>query len=248
TMLSVANRTAAAVEAGQGDLFGQSLSETGDGGLHLPAVEPWLPMEKLAAEFEAVGFYLSGHPLDDYMKQLARIGVEPWASFHEKVLNGNGSVAKLAGTVTYRQERRSRNGNRFAFIGFSDPSGQFEAVVFSDTLASARDLLEPGSAVIARVEADVDGEEVRLRLQAVERLDQATAGLQSGITIFVRDEAPVESIARRLANGGRAPVQVIVQLPGGREVSIALGDRFSVTPQVKGAIKAIPGVLDVQDF
>ena len=248
TMLAAANRAAAAAEAGQGDLFGPFAAEAGDGGLHLPASEPWLAMEKLAAEFEAVGFYLSGHPLDDYMKQLARIGVEPWAGFRDKVVAGAGTVAKLAGTVTYKQERRSKNGNRFAFVGFSDPSGQFETVIFSDLLASARDLLEPGSAVVARVEADVDGEEVRLRLQGVEPLEQATAGLQSGITIFLRDERPIESIARRLANGGKAPVQLILQLPGGREVAIALGERFSLSPQVKGAIKAIPGVIDVQDF
>jgi DNA polymerase-3 subunit alpha len=247
-ILSVAHRTAAAAEAGQGDLFGHSVSDASNGGLHLPGVEPWLPMEKLAAEYEAVGFYLSGHPLDGYMKQLARVGVEPWAGFHEKVMHGYGNVAKLAGTVTYKQERRSRNGNRFAFVGFSDPSGQFEAVVFSDTLASTRDILEPGSAVVIKVEADVDGDEVRLRLQEAEALDQATGGLQSGLTIFLRDEAPIDSIARRLVNGGRAPVQVIVQLPGGREVLIALGDRFSVNPHIKGAIKAIPGVVDVQDF
>jgi DNA polymerase-3 subunit alpha len=248
TILSLAQRTAAAAEVGQGELFGHSGSQAPNSDFHLPAVEPWLPMDKLAAEYEAVGFYLSGHPLDGYLKQLARIGVEPWAAFHEKVLNGQGNVAKLAGTVTYRQERRSKNGNRFAFVGFSDPSGQFEAVVFSDTLASARELLEPGNAVVIRVEADVDTEEVRLRLQEAEPLDRATSELQSGIVIFLRDEAPVDSIARRLANGGKAPVQVILQLPGGREVSIALGNRFSLNPQIKGAIKAIPGVLDVQDF
>jgi DNA polymerase-3 subunit alpha len=248
TILAAASRSAAAAEAGQGDLFGLSALDAPDGGLRLPAVEPWLPMERLAAEFEAVGFYLSGHPLDDYMKQLARIGVESWAAFHDKVLNGQGSVAKLAGTVTYKQERRSKNGNRFAFVGFSDPSGQFETVVFSDTLAVSRDFLETGKAVIAKVEADIDGEEVRLRLQEVEPLEQATAGLQTGITIFLKDASPVESIARRLVNGGRAPVRVILQLPGEREVTIALGTSFSVTPQVKSAIKAIPGVIDVQDF
>ena len=111
-----------------------------------------------------------------------------------------------------------------------------------------RDILEPGTALIVRVEADVDTEEVRLRLQSAEILDQAAANSQTGITIFVNDDRPVESIAQRLKNGGRAPVRIIVQLKQGREVDIALGSKFTVTPQVKGAIKAIPGVVDVQDF
>jgi DNA polymerase-3 subunit alpha len=182
------------------------------------------------------------------MKPLAKLGVESWVSFHEKALTKGATAAKLAGTITYRQERRSKNGNRFAFVGFSEPSGQFETIVFSDLLASARDLLEPGNAVVVRVEADVDADEVRLRLQEVELLEKASAMIQPGLVVFLKDEGPLESIALRLKNGGRAPVKLIVQLPQGREVDIWLGNKFTVTPQLKGAIKAIPGVIDVQDY
>jgi DNA polymerase-3 subunit alpha len=247
TILSVANRAMNEAEAGQNDLFGSNVSGVA-GELVLPVVEPWLPIERLNAEFEAVGFYFSGHPLDDYVKPLAKLGVETWASFHEKALTKGATAAKLAGSVTYRQERRSRNGNRFAFVGFSDPTGQFETIVFSDTLATTRDLLEPGKAIIARVEADVENDEVRLRLQGAEVLDQAAASVQTGLSVFLRDGAALSSIAQRLKNGGRAPVKLILQLQGGREVDIALGGNFTITPQIKGAIKAIPGVVDVQDY
>ncbi len=247
TILSLAHRNSAQAEVGQNDLFGAGSSGDAED-FPLPKSEPWLPMERLNAEFEAVGFYLSGHPLDDYVKPLERLGVELWTTFQEKVLTRGATAAKLAGTVTYKQERRSKNGNRFAFAGFSDPSGQFETIVFSDTLAVTRDLLEPGTALIVRVEADVDSDEVRLRLQSAEILDKAAANSQTGITIFVNDDKPVDSIAQRLKNGGRAPVRIIVQLREGREVDIALGSKFTVTPQVKGAIKAIPGVVDVQDY
>jgi DNA polymerase-3 subunit alpha len=248
TILSMANRTTAEAEAGQNDLFSGAATKGSSHELALPAVEQWLPIERLKAEFEAVGFYFSGHPLDDYMKPLDKLGVESWASFQEKALTKGATAAKLAGTITYRQERRSKNGNRFAFVGFSEPSGQYETIVFSDLLATARDLLEPGNDVIVRVEADVDGEEVRLRLNGVEILDKASAAVQSGLIVFIKDEAPIVSIAQRLKNGGRAPVKLIVQMPTGREVDIALGNKFTVTPQLKGAIKAIPGVIDVQDY
>jgi DNA polymerase-3 subunit alpha len=247
-ILSMANRTVAEAEAGQDDLFGSGPAGELIEDLRLPVIEPWLPIERLNAEFEAVGFYFSGHPLDDYMKPLAKLGVESWVSFHEKALTKGATAAKLAGTITYRQERRSKNGNRFAFVGFSEPSGQFETIVFSDLLASARDLLEPGNAVVVRVEADVDADEVRLRLQEVELLEKASAMIQPGLVVFLKDEGPLESIALRLKNGGRAPVKLIVQLPQGREVDIWLGNKFTVTPQLKGAIKAIPGVIDVQDY
>lgn len=138
SILAMANRTSMAAEAGQNDLFGGMPGVSDE--LVLPRRDAWLPMDKLAQEFEAVGFYLSGHPLDDYMKPLTKLGVDSWASFHEKVLTKGATAAKLAGTVTHRQERRSKTGNKFAFVGFSDPTGQFEAICFSDTLAACRDL------------------------------------------------------------------------------------------------------------
>jgi len=246
SILSMANRAASAAQAGQNDLFGGAASASDD--LVLPRRDAWLPMDKLAQEFEAVGFYLSGHPLDDYMKPLQKLSVDTWSSFHEKALTKGARAAKLAGTVTHRQERRSKSGNKFAFVGFSDPTGQFEAICFSDTLAACRDMLEPGTAVIARVEADVEGEEVKLRLQGVELLDKAAAQMVTGLEIFVRDSRPLDSIAQRLTNGGRAPVRLIMLMDQGREVHVNLGSKFTVTPQIKGAIKAISGVVDVQDL
>ncbi|MGQ0486513.1 MAG: DNA polymerase III subunit alpha [Hyphomicrobiales bacterium] len=246
SILAMASRSSTEAEAGQDDLFG--VAAGGGNDLVLPPREGWLPMQRLSLEFEAVGFYLSGHPLDDYVKPLAKLGVETWASFHEKALTKGATAAKLAGTVTHRQERRSKSGSKFAFVGFSDPTGQFEAICFSDTLAASRDLLEPGKAVIARVEADVEGDEVKLRLQAVEVLDKAAATAITGLTIFVRDARPIDSIAQRLGNGGRAPVRLVLMLDKGREVELALGNKFTVTPQIKGALKSIPGVVDVQDF
>ncbi|MGE4253518.1 MAG: DNA polymerase III subunit alpha, partial [Parvibaculaceae bacterium] len=245
-ILAMANRTSAEEAAGQHDLFGQSVGHVED--VALPVREPWLPMDRLAQEFEAVGFYLSGHPLDDYLPRLSRLGIDTYASFHDKALTKGASAAKLAGTITHRQERRSKSGNKFAFVGFSDPTGQFETICFSDTLAQYRDLLEPGKAVIALVEADVDGEEVKLRLQSIEDLEKVASQSSAGLSIFLKDAKPIESVAKRLTNGGKAPVKLYLQLDQGREVEIALGTKFTVTPQIKGAIKAIPGVIDVQDL
>ncbi|MEP6826666.1 MAG: DNA polymerase III subunit alpha, partial [Aestuariivirga sp.] len=166
SIIGIANRTATEAAAGQNDMFGGLPSASDD--IILPRRDAWLPMERLGHEFDAVGFYLSGHPLDEYAKPLKSLGVDTWAGFREKAINKGASAARLAGTITYKQERRSKQGNKFAFVGFSDPTGQFEAVVFSDTLAQVRDMLEPGKAVVIRVEAEVEGEDIKLRLQSLE--------------------------------------------------------------------------------
>jgi DNA polymerase III subunit alpha len=246
SILSLSSRSSSEAAAGQNDLFASGGGKAEE--LVLPRRDAWLPMERLAQEFEAIGFYLSGHPLDDYANSLARLNVDSWAVFREKVLKNGVTAAKLAGTVTSKQERRSRQGNKFAFVGFSDPTGQFETVCFSDTLNAARELLEPGKAVILRVEADVEGEDIKLRLQGVEPIERATAGIVQGIQIFVRDAKCVDSIALRLKQPGRAPVKITCIQDRSREVDIALGSRFAITPQIKGAIKAIHGVVDVLDL
>ncbi|MFO1033736.1 MAG: DNA polymerase III subunit alpha [Hyphomicrobiales bacterium] len=247
-IIGLSGASASAEAAGQNDLFGGAPAASGKEEFQLNNRDGWLPMDRLAREFEAVGFYLSGHPLDEYAKALKRLNVESYAAFLEKVQARGTSAAKLAGTVTMRQERRSKAGNRFAFVGFSDPTGQFEAICFSDTLNAARDMLEPGTNVIARVEADVDGEDVKLRLQSVELLDKAAAAAVQGIQIFVRDAAPLESIAKRLQPGGKAPVRLTVLSESGRDVEMSLGNSFVVTPQIRGAIKAVQGVVDVQEM
>ena len=163
----------------------------------LPQIEPWLPAEKLRREYDAVGFFLSGHPLDDYATVLKRLRVQSWAEFSRAVKTG-ATAGKVAATVVSRMERRTKTGNKMGIMGLSDPTGHFEAVLFSEGLAQYRDVLEPGAAVLLQLGAELQGEDVRARVLHAEPLDDAAAKTQKGLRIFVRDTKPLDSIARRL--------------------------------------------------
>jgi DNA polymerase-3 subunit alpha len=256
-MLSSAQRTHEAQTTGQSELFGGASARPPPG---LPAVEPWLPAERLQKEFEAIGFFLSGHPLDDYAAALKRLRVQSWAEFARAVKAG-ASGGRVAGTVVARLERRTRTGSKMGIIELSDPSGHFEAVVFSEGLAQFRDVLEPGRALLLSLSAELQGDDVRARIQMAEPLDEAAAKLQTGLRVFLRDPAPIESLAKRLEGGGLAPgagsarsgpaksdgeVSVILMLDQGTEVEVKLPGRFKVSPQIAGAIKAVPGVVAVE--
>ena len=174
---------------GQTDLFGGGGSAEP---IALPQVEPWLPAERLRREYEAIGFFLSGHPLDDYAAVLKNLRVQSWAEFSRAVKNG-ATAGKVAATVVSRQERRTKTGNKMGIFGLSDPTGHYEAVIFSEGLAEYRDLLEPGTAVLLVLSAEVQGDEVRARIQSVEPLDAAAAKMQKGLRVFLRDGAPLEA-------------------------------------------------------
>jgi DNA polymerase-3 subunit alpha len=141
-------------------------------------------------------------------------------------------------------------------IGLSDPSGHYEAVLFAEGLAQYRDLLEPGTAVLLFLTAEVQGDEVRARIQSVEPLDEAASRLQHSLRVFLRDEAPLAGVVRRLealpksagGNGadGDGEVSMVLMLKNGSEVEIKLPGRFKVSPQIAGAIKAVSGVVTVE--
>ena len=140
--------------------------------IELRAAKPWVPTDRLSREFEAVGFFLTGHPLDDYKDVLEALGAETWLELAAKARTRR-VVGTLAGTVLHARERKGKSGNAYAFVAFSDPTGQFEAVVFSEALAASRALLEPGQAVLLDVEAEADGETVKVRVQRLASLDKA---------------------------------------------------------------------------
>ena len=249
-MLAAAQRTHDDVTIGQAELFGGGATRAA---LPLPVAEPWLPAERLQKEFDAIGFFLTGHPLDDYAPALKRMRVQSWAEFSRAVRAG-ASAGRVAGTVVARTERRTRTGSKMGIIGLSDPSGHFEAVVFSEGLQQFRDLLEPGAAVLLTLSAELQGDDVRARIQMVEPLDQAAAKLSKGLRVFLRSEAPVESVAKRLEApaAARGPdkadgeVSLVLMLAEGTEVEVKLPGRFKVSPQIAGAIKAVPGVVAVE--
>src|SRR5262249_40860699 len=124
--------------------------------LKLPATPDWPPMEKLRHEFEAIGFYLSAHPLDSYAGTLKRLDVVSYADLPGWLSGRPTMRAKLAGIVTGRQERTSAKGSRFAFVQLSDASGVYEVVVFSELLAAHRELLEPGTPLLLGVDVRLE--------------------------------------------------------------------------------------------
>jgi DNA polymerase-3 subunit alpha len=241
-MLAASQRAHDGAERGQSELFGGHIArET----LAIPPVEPWLAAERLQKEYDAIGFFLSGHPLDDYGTTLKRMRVQSWAEFSRSVKAG-GSAGRLAATVVSRTERRIRSGSKMGIVGLSDPTGHYEAVLFAEGLAQYRDLLEPGTAVLLFLSAELQGDEVRARIQSVEPLDQAAAKLQKGLRVFLRADAPIDPVAKRLDPKGDGEVSMVLLLNGDTEVEVKLPGRFNVSPQIAGAIKAVPGVERVE--
>ncbi len=238
-----------ATASAQVSLFGSAGADIPEP--RLPFRDDWLPVERLAQEHQAIGFYLSGHPLDDYMSALKRQNVETLAQVTARAERGP-ITAKIAGSVSSRQERKSARGNRFAFVQLSDPTGLYEVTCFSEVLEASRDHLDPGQNIVLTVKAELEGETLKLLAQAIAPIDAVAAqgGAQSIRIHLARPEAvpSLASLLSRVEGRSRAQITLCITDPAGREVDITLPDAYPITPQIKGAIKAMHGVLAVEEI
>ncbi|MGO4851408.1 DNA polymerase III subunit alpha [Phaeovulum sp. W22_SRMD_FR3] len=218
--------------------------------------DDWLPGERLSEEHKAIGFYLSGHPLDDYLPALRRKKVMSLTEITEKA-QGGPFITKIAGKVEMSRERKSAKGNRFAFVLLSEPAGPFEVTFFSDALEAGRAHLEPGTLIVVTVKIEVEGETIRMLASAVQPVDSATADAgATGLRIHVDAPIAVTSVASILNkmlednrnSRSRGPVSFCVaDLEKGTEYEISTGRDYPLNPQIKGAIRALRGVVQVEE-
>ncbi|MCP8895568.1 DNA polymerase III subunit alpha [Shinella daejeonensis] len=244
-LLGYAQRAQENKTSGQSDMFGAGAA-TGPEVITLPSYTPWLASEKLHREFQVLGFYLSAHPLDTYATMLARMRVQTFADFSVAVKRG-ATAGRLAGTVTSKQERKTRTGNKMGIVAFSDASGQFEAVLFSEMLHQYRDLLEPGKSLVMTVQAEERPEGIGLRIQTLRSLEEESLQSQKALRVYVRDSGPLRSISAHLNTKGDGLVSfIVIKDNGQREIEVELGERYRISNEIAAAMRSAAGVLDVE--
>jgi DNA polymerase-3 subunit alpha len=222
----------------------------------LPKQIEWPPIDRLQAEFEAIGFYLSAHPLDPYAAALKRIGVIPSNQLAAQLARGNAGRVRLAGIVISRRERTSSRGNRFAFVQMSDLTGIYEIMLFSEILGTSRAVLDSGQPLLITADAKIENDDmVRLTGQTVELLDEAAAASSAGLKIYVEHAdalAPLKQVLGRegkLAEGRKRGGRLrLVLAAERREVELNLPGLYEIGAGMRQAVKLIPGIVDLRDF
>ncbi len=247
-ILKQAGLAAQEKQSQQHSLFGFGAAE-GNVTLTLPKVTDWGSLEKLQHEFEALGFYLSAHPLDIYGASLSRLGVT--TSDHLMGL-GDGASVKLAGIVLVKQERTSKAGQKFAFVQLSDGQGVFEIAVFSEVFSRSRDLLEPGKPLLvsATLKQESEGEGFRLTAQSIQLLDEAMQSLTKMIKVQLNETAKTEEVRQVLiaAPKGTARVCLEVVLSASPTIQILLPDGYHIQAETRSHLLGLSGVMGIEDL
>ena len=234
----------------QSSLFGAEHADAGRP--RLAKAEPWSDTQKLDEELAAVGFYLTGHPLESMIEALRRRRVTLYADAVAQAEAG-AEAFRMAGVVRRRQERASaRSGEKFAFVSLSDPTGEYEVMFPPESLRRCRDALEPGKAVVIKVRAKASEGEVRFFGDDAELLDTAIASLAASLRVHLSSAgADMEGLRARLRPASAADrggeVVLVAGLGGGREVELKLPGRFTLDAALRGALKTAPGVTYLEE-
>ncbi len=230
----------------QENLFGETdVAES----IQLPMAPAWSQIDRLTNEFKAIGFYLSGHPLDDYARALKRVGVVGFDDLEKRT----ESEVLIAGTLLKLDERKSKAGKPFAFLTLSDTQGQFEVTIFSETLGFARDILKTGQSLVITAKIDREEGQIRLIGNAIRGVDDVVANANAGLRIFVDTPEAVSSLKAQFgseesAQRNKVGQVSLVLMAKSHEVEMRLPVSVAVTPRLAGAIKAIRGVVHVEDI
>jgi DNA polymerase-3 subunit alpha len=245
-LLAVANRAWSEKDNPQVGLFGTVLEEQK---LDLPACQPWDNAMKLQHELQAVGFYISAHPLDDYLQEFDGMGVTLWSSFAQAVKDGLMTAGRLCGVVMSYQERKTKSGNRLGIIQFSDPTGHFEAIAFSDFLDQHRDDFTPGTLLQLDISANFQDDDFRMRLQRIQRLDRRQSRQACHLSVYLDDINALKNIANILLRAGSGQGQAklfVLDEQRRNQVELLLPQTYDFTPQFASALQSLKGVQTVE--
>jgi len=227
----------------------------------LSPVDDWLANERLAEEQAAIGFYLSGHPLDDYAVALKRKGMLTLAELEAKAERDGAAVSRVGVVVTGLQERKSGRGTRFFRMNISDPTGQVSGMaLFPDDFDKIRQVFEQSHQVLMTLEARFNEGQFDPIARSASPIDGVISqGMSAGLNVMidkVEAASMIQSVLNRFREDGstkiRGPVTITalaVPLQDTvQDVPVEIGDGWPVSPEIKGALKSLPGVVAVEEL
>ena len=196
----------------------------------LPEVPPWPENQRLAAEKETLGFYLTGHPLSSIAPILQRFTSMDTLKVQEAA---DGQEILIGGVVNALKEINTKKGDRMAFVTLEDLNGVVEVIVFSELYKNSSLLLKGEDPVFIKGRVDAGEESVKIIASEILPFEQAVGKLTTSVHLRLRSEGlrreDLESMREIFQdNRGNCPAFLHLLLPGEREAVIDLGDDWKL--------------------
>jgi DNA polymerase-3 subunit alpha len=218
-------------DQGQTQLFGgDSGHETPTDDTALPVVAPWSEAEALAFEKEALGLYMSGHPLQRYAEAIAIVGAR-----RIQDMTQSEADCALAGVVTGLRQLKTKRGDRMAVFSLEDEVSKVEAVVFPEAFARYGGLVADDAMLLVRGKYERDEESSRLVVAEITPLDAVREKAVRGVEIRLSGKGLARPVMRELAgvlerHPGDRRVSLVVEVNGGTHLRVRAATARRIRP------------------
>ena len=246
-LIAYAQSIAADRAASQVSLFGSNESSRP----RLPTVAMVSGPARLDEELAAIGFYLSGHPLQDMLDVFKRRNVTLYADAVSLASEGREAF-RMAGIIRRKQERAAQgSGEKFAFVTLSDPSGEYEVLFPPESLRKNRDHLEVGASIVLKVRSKGKDGEVRFfgddagPMSATLKTDDLGLKVHVSAQVINLAELRAQLEVARSEKGGE--ISLVSDLGSEGQIEFKLPQRYNLDAHVRGALKQMTGVLYYED-
>ncbi len=237
-------------QSNQSSLFGldAAAEQTHNSVAHLiPQIPDWGSWDRLSHEFDAIGFYLSAHPLDTRKQQLSRLGILSYADIPDYLGHKPAVRVQMAGVLLKKVEKVSqKSGNRFAFLTLSDSTGVYEVALYSEILQRVRNILEEGKAFLLSADVSYKDDQLRFTVQDIKPLEESLAGKVREIEIEIDNADAVKKMANILRAHEAGPIKIIINMKiNDKCVKIKLPSGYHMTAPTKNALEQVKGVCKI---
>ena len=187
------------------DLFGNLSNENEE---LIPQIKDWEFEERLAKEFESVGFFVSDHPLNQFKEIFTDYNIIDYQIFNS---GEEDKVSNIAATLLKIQERKTSKGNSYAILKLTDLSSVFELFIFSDMLELNRDILIEGSSFILTLKKSNMSEDNRFKRINIQKIGSLKNLFNNPIeeaTFNLNSLGELDEISKFLSNPGETVINI----------------------------------------
>ena len=171
-------------------------------------IEDWNFEERLSKEFEAVGFFISDHPLNQFTEIFDDYKIKDYSEFN---LNDEIKDANIASTLLKVQEKKTAKGNSYAVLKLTDLTSVFELFIFSDILELNREILIEGNSLILTLVKSISNDENRFKRVNVQKIGSLKDLFNSPIKeVFfeLKSDDEVNEISKILDKDGNTAINI----------------------------------------
>ena len=202
------------------------------------SVNDWPFGERLAKEFESIGFFISDHPINEYKEIFDIYKIQNFNSF----ISSTSNETILAATIMKIQEKKTQKGNPFAIIKFSDLGGVFELFVFSEILDRNRDILNEGKSLLITVVKDISNQANRFKRISVRKLvslGEISKYSIPKITFEIEEVDNLKKLKDLISERGDTNVKIVVQNKS-KNLIFELSEKRKINPEILKSLKNEP--------